>query len=536
MLPAVARRLALHAALAGLAACGPRPAPAAPVAPPPPGAAAGAGAVDEELARALGELLPAEREQARLALGRLSIRLAPRVAALARDGRTADQILAQVQPGAAGAQRGSSDQDGEGDGRGSREKPTAAAALLYQPAEIAPWSPVRGSPLARVTLVVFSDFQCPYCARLEPTLRALEQKYGPDLRIAWRNQPLPFHDRALPAAEAAMAAHAQGHFWEMRDRLLAPGARLDDDSLHRYAAEIGLNLQRFDDELARHVHRDHIEADSRQGLAWGATGTPTVFVNGRRIEGAHPLEAFEEVIDDEKENADSVVAGGVAPAELYPSILAAIRAAIPAPPSADAGDEAAGGGESPRQVSDLKIPADAPSRGPRDAPVVLVEFSDFQCPFCGRALPTLAALEKKYRGKLRRVFMHQPLPFHDQAELAAEASMAAHAEGKFWAMHDALFAHQGELRRDDLLRYGAEVGLSTSRLRKALDQHTFQARVRRDAAEAQRVRVLGTPTFFINGRELAGAQPGEQFEALIERALQSSSAKPAGGPGGKRLR
>src|SRR5581483_2482422 len=105
---------------------------------------------------------------------------------------------------------------------------------------------------------------------------------------------------------------------------------------------------------------------------------------------------------------------------------------------------------------------DAPVKGPRDAPVTLLEFSDFQCPFCGRVGPTLKQLEDEYKGKLRIAFKNRPLPFHQNAQLAAEAALAAGDQGKFWEMHDKLFANQQALERADLEPYAQEIGLNVN--------------------------------------------------------------------------
>jgi protein-disulfide isomerase len=167
----------------------------------------------------------------------------------------------------------------------------------------------------------------------------------------------------------------------------------------------------------------------------------------------------------------------------------------------------------------------APVRGPKNAPVTIVEFSDFQCPYCKKAVPTLHEIEKQYGSKVRVAFKHQPLPFHNNAKLAAIASVAAQEQGKFWEYHDKLFENQQALDRASLERYAGELGLNASKFKSALDSKKLEARVDADAAEAGRSGVQGTPTFFINGQQLVGAQPLERFKALIDEELTKS--KPA---------
>src|SRR5581483_4276397 len=108
-------------------------------------------------------------------------------------------------------------------------------------------SPVKGNNTAKVTIVQFSDFQCPFCSRVEPTITDLEKDYGKDVRVVWKNNPLPFHPNALPAAEAAMAAAEQGKFWEMHDKIFADQQHLDAATYEKYAGELGLNMNKFKD-------------------------------------------------------------------------------------------------------------------------------------------------------------------------------------------------------------------------------------------------------------------------------------------------
>ena len=121
--------------------------------------------------------------------------------------------------------------------------------------------------------------------------------------------------------------------------------------------------------------------------------------------------------------------------------------------------------------------------------------------------------------------MHQPLPFHDKAHLAAEATMAAHAQGKFWEMHDALFANQKALDRADLESYAQRIGLDMPKFKAALDSGAYKARVDADAAAGTKVGASGTPTFFINGWRLVGAQPVDAFKKIIDGELKKKSAK-----------
>ena len=165
----------------------------------------------------------------------------------------------------------------------------------------------------------------------------------------------------------------------------------------------------------------------------------------------------------------------------------------------------------------------APALGPEKAPVTILEFSDFQCPYCKTAVPTLKRLSEKYGDRVRLVYRHFPLPdIHPRAMEAALAASCAAEQGKFWPYHDVLFNNQQKLEKADLIRYGGEVGLSVGQFEKCMASPKAAAVVADDIAEARALGLSTTPTFFINGRVLLGAQPFENFEKLIERELNRS--------------
>jgi len=169
-----------------------------------------------------------------------------------------------------------------------------------------------------------------------------------------------------------------------------------------------------------------------------------------------------------------------------------------------------------------RIPLVGMPKGSSKAPITIVEFADFQCPFSARSTATLDQLFKDYLGDIRFYFRHTPLPFHTDAPLAAEAALAAEAQGKFWEMHDKLFANQRQLQREDLERYARELGLDKDKFTQALDERTYKQRVEQDIALAAQVGAKGTPYFFINGRKLVGAQPVDAFKAVIDEELAAA--------------
>jgi protein-disulfide isomerase len=161
-------------------------------------------------------------------------------------------------------------------------------------------------------------------------------------------------------------------------------------------------------------------------------------------------------------------------------------------------------------------------RGTAAAPVTIVEWSDYQCPFCRRAQETLGRLLVEFRGSVRVVFKDFPLPSHDRALPAALAARCAGAQGRYWEYHDLLFVAQPDFSRDELVGYARRLGLDVPAFTTCLDSAQFRDAVLADRREGREAGVQGTPTFFINGEKLEGAQPLEEFRAVIRRALREA--------------
>ncbi len=162
----------------------------------------------------------------------------------------------------------------------------------------------------------------------------------------------------------------------------------------------------------------------------------------------------------------------------------------------------------------------SPARGPESARVSVVEFSDFQCPFCGRVSPTLDQIEETYGDDVRIVFKHLPLRIHPKAPAAHAASEAAHKQGKFWEMHDLIFENQREMSEEKYVEYATQLGLDVEQFKKDVVSAEIKARLDADQKEAERLGVSGTPAFFINGKYLSGAQPFDNFKRVIDEELK----------------
>lgn len=158
-------------------------------------------------------------------------------------------------------------------------------------------APIRGNADAKVTIVEFSDFQCPFCKRALPTVDQVMKEYGDKVKLAFRQNPLPFHPNATPAAKAALAAHKQGKFWEMHDKLFNGQQDLNDKNYKKWAGELKLNVAKFEKDMKDPALAKSIEDDANFARGNGAGGTPSFYINGVLLVGAQPFEKFKEVID-----------------------------------------------------------------------------------------------------------------------------------------------------------------------------------------------------------------------------------------------
>jgi protein-disulfide isomerase len=380
----------------------------------------------------------------------------------------------------------------------------------------------RGAKDAKVTIVEFSDFQCPFCGRVEPTIKQIMDQYGKDVKFVWRNEPLPFHPNAMPAAEAAMAAGAQGKFWEMHDLLFANQRELSPANYEKWAQQIGLNMEKFKADLASHKYQDKIKADSQYASSVGANGTPNFFIDGINIVGAQPFESFKAIIDKQLAKADELEKKGLKGEALYQAEIAENLKDQPKMPTPPPG----GGAPNMNERKEVAI-GHAPVKGPSSAPVTIVEFSDFQCPFCGRVEPTIKQIEEAYGNKVKIVWKNNPLPFHPNAMPAAKAAMAAAKQGKFWEMHDLLFANQRELSPANYEKWAQQIGLNMDKFKADMASSEVEAEIKADADQARQVGAGGTPNFFIDGVNVVGAQPFDRFKQVIDQEVaRGGVAKP----------
>ncbi len=409
-------------------------------------------------------------------------------------------------------------------------------AVYRVPVAGKPW---RGVKDALVTIVLFSDFQCPFCRKAEDIVDQILEAYAGKVKVVWHNNPLPFHRNAMLAAEAAWEVFKQkGNeaFWKYHDALFANQKRLGGPDarafLEETARKLGVDMARFRKALDEHVHRPEMNKQRRLAGDLAARGTPTFFVNGKKVRGVRPFPAFKKVIDAALKEAQAAVASGKAtPATYYDLILKKGLTRV----KYLSGDSPAAKRPKRRVVDPpvvYKMPAAGkPWKGARHALVTIVESSDFQCPFCRRVQPTLVKVLETFKGKVKIVWHNNPLPFHRNAMLAAEAAWEVFKQKgneAFWKYHDVLFENQRRLAGPDARTFLEEeaqkLGVDMARFRKALDSHVHRKVLSEQRALSLRLGARGTPAFFINGKLLVGARPFHVFEARIQEALREAEA------------
>ncbi|HSD85908.1 MAG TPA: thioredoxin domain-containing protein, partial [Kofleriaceae bacterium] len=381
-------------------------------------------------------------------------------------------------------------------------------------------APIVGPVDAPITIVAWSDYACGYCNRVQGTLARLEQLFPGQIR--WVHRTLPLDEDYTLAAEASLAAEAQGKFKPMHSRLYALRGRITRAEAELVARELDLDMTRFRGDLDAGTYRKRIAADMADAEKLGVTGTPTFFINGRPVIGAEPLKVFVDVVEEELGRAAAV--RQTRPANLYDALVADGHTTADTPEVERDKTEL-----DPGTAYRMGLGLPGHQLGPDDALVTIVEWSDFQCPYCQKEAPVLAHVREKYGDQVRIVYRHMPMAFHRDAMLAAEAGAAAAAQGKFWPFHDQLWNSFGHLSRADLEAAGKVAGLDMTAFRAALDDRRYHDAIVAEAAAAEAVGVDGTPTLFVNGQPVVGSREISDMDQIIDAHLSNAKAMLARG-------
>ena len=393
--------------------------------------------------------------------------------------------------------------------------------------------PMWGKADAPVTIVEISDFECPFCSRVVPTIKQIKQAYGPDkVRFVFKHSPLPFHKNARPAAEAAatvMGLSGSDAFWKFHDSAFEGQKSLNDENYEKWATAAGVDGAKFKAALASKKFAGKVDDDLAFSKKVGANGTPAFRINGVTLSGAQPFDKFKEVIDAQLGEAQKLVASGVKASDVYVQLTNKNFSAQPdnAADKADKKPKKGDDDEDDKSVWKVPVAADDPVLGPKDALVTVIEFSDFQCPFCKRVEDTMKQVVTTYGNDVRVVWKDNPLPFHPRAKPAAALARFAYVkkgDKGFWDAHHAIFENAPKLEDDDLKGLAEKLGLPWDQVKSAIDGNKFGERFDQSVDQASDFQARGTPHFFINGVRLSGAQPFEKFKATIDEQLAKAKA------------
>ncbi|MCP4423903.1 MAG: thioredoxin domain-containing protein, partial [Chloroflexi bacterium] len=368
-----------------------------------------------------------------------------------------------------------------------------------------------GDPNAPVTLVEYTDYQCPFCQRhSQETMPSMIAEMIETGRVYYIMKDFPLdslHPDARAASAAARCAGDQDAYWEMHDAIFDNQSNWAGQGavtvLSGLAAELGLDVDVYDECVSSGKYDDAVQANLEEGAALGVSATPYFFLNGFPVRGAIPFERFEIGIGMAE---DGTLADAYKPSEAVPQ-----PTAVPEP------------------SEPVDVPIDGTfALGDPDAPVVMVEYTDFQCPFCVRHhQQTFPQIKSNFidNGLVYYVFKDFPLTsIHPQAVAAAEAARCAGDQEAYVEMHGMLFntqgAWSGQPNTTELFAgYAGQLGLDTAVFTQCMESGQHQAAVQADLQEGASFGVRGTPAFFINGNFVSGAQPYSAFEGAINGLL-----------------
>jgi protein-disulfide isomerase len=402
--------------------------------------------------------------------------------------------------------------------------------------------PAMGAAIPLVTIVEFSDFQCPYCGKLGETLEELAREYHQDVKLVFKQFPLPMHAQAEPAARAALAAHLQGKFWEVHDKLFLNQQALSDDDLESYARGAGLDVARWRQDFGSDALRQHVREELELGRKLDVRSTPTFYVNGRFFKGAQAPDQVRAILEEELAAARKILDAGAKREELYARFLhaapelpgdaekaPAAPAAAPAPspgvPADAKPDPDHVYGEASRTPNyAVPVGEGRPVKGPADALVTIIEFGAFDCAECRSLQPVLKRVLEKYPSDVRLVF--RQLAESPAARRSAQVALAAHKQGKFWEAHDRLLTTDAELTADSAEQLAKDLGLDAATFNHDLrDRNGPLQQIQQDAAVAGVFRgTAPAPLFFVNGRYLDGKATFEDFDRLVQEEKTKAQA------------
>jgi protein-disulfide isomerase len=374
--------------------------------------------------------------------------------------------------------------------------PPPAAAAPAKPASDQIWrvkihkdDAVMGSDNAPVKVVILTGFGCQACTDFWNDAKRAYDEYKGKVQFRFKHKIIPpQHPDSVEASEAAACAGKQGKFWPFHNKLMDNPFNIGRSALDQYAKETKVRMRKWKKCMKKHEAYGMLTRDSVIANETGSHSFPNVLANGVRIGKPKNYESLKALIEKMIPRAEAMIKSGTKPRDVY--------------------DRSIASGKFFPQTEGRRISfktSDSPTFGPKSAKVEVVVYEDFQCPFCSKLAPNLKLFAKMNPGKVKIVYKHMPLiSIHTEAQLASEASMEAHAQGKFWEYHDKLYENQQALKKNDLISYAQAVGLNMPRFQDALQSRKHKAFVDADSQEGQRAGITGTPSVFINGLKYAG--------------------------------
>ncbi|HIN85192.1 MAG TPA: hypothetical protein EYN06_01840 [Myxococcales bacterium] len=418
----------------------------------------------------------------------------------------------------------------------SQENSNQPAAIKVLPA------PALGARVPLVVVTEMGDFQCQLCAGARKIIHDLLKSFtkdnnNTDLRVEWRHNPLEKHKNAILLAQAAIAAHLQGRFWQFHDRLfnqqetLRAAPEQVGETLSGHAKVLKLDLKQWNSERRNVRLKNAVQLARKRAIVLGAKGTPAFFVNGRLIGGLQSVQRIRGVIEEELTKARKLLAQGTARGQIVSQLTRANNplfgklfydGATPKPAAPAKATVS-------KTVWKVPIRAHNPQQGPANALVTLVEFADFECPFCAKQHTVLNELLKQYPKTLRVVFKNSPQAFHKNAVASAHAGAFAHDQGRFWAFAKRAFARQTDLNEKSLVQHAVGLGLNAREATSAITRKRFFKQIAADQSDAAAVSAVGTPYIFLNGRKIVGFRNARDLSVLIEEEIAKARALVAQG-------
>ncbi len=395
---------------------------------------------------------------------------------------------------------------------------------------------VLGGDQPLVTIVFWTDYACPPCGKTWQVMKHLVEDYGDDIRVVFRAGTVPGFQHGERATEAAFAAGAQGKFWEMHWRLFENPGDFSRPVLRKHAEVIGLDVNEFMDDLDTGRFSGRRIRDRREATALGITALPAGFANGLYVLGFKEEAGWHALIDREMVSARRMMQDGIKRADVYEEFMRTAKrgrvdddnkeaARLRGERRAAADAAAPARLEGPDRKLRYAIPDGAPGIGPEDAPVIIVEFIDYQCPYCRKAHEDiLPALRERYPDDLRVELRHLPLEIHPAAAAAARAVLTAGEQGKAVEFHAALWDLGKDGRPVGLgfstfTQVAGELGLDVERFERDFQTREVGEKLAADVLLARHLGVQGTPGFFVNGRFVDGARSAGTFATIIDEEL-----------------